>query len=624
MKLRLHVDDYLTAIVAVALMRLQEWALNNAHSSRNKSLIMVREDSLEVSPEALDHLPEWYFHYLMAQYSVSSREKDKLTRMLSSRLNPKDKLQRLKDSINTNVKKLVRYYPDHPRLLELQQLMDEVKSLKLEQDAIQVLESIQIRYLSLLSTEEFEQKLTLNIIRSVLHNNFYGQTSMLQRTMSNYTLQQHIEKMINDFVAPVKLDIAIHEWIEDHPEPNQEAKLQLQDLLKESDRKVYKQWARDLKKMDPHDIPEYFKSRLRCSFEEEWLAAVNFEEMTFAPLGISGSSTNFSWNLDSHQMPISNWLRLLLFMAPVGLTTFTRLKQMPYSDFNKDEFETFYCFVYRDGTPQLIYDNNHELHKMEHNDSFGQVLPKLLQREVDKAKWEARPNIQLLEFHSDISIRKTVMNYYHVPDHVLRYLSSEKDKLRYIHRALREPFLKLILDSIDPISVIWNYMRRVISGKGSALSAYLAVQDRWNIEQLKNKEGFSMSSPEAKKQSQYIYFISREGDKIRRGLERRTEKHLEQTDYASSGNKRAAGVAHRLLNAARSGDKQQFIDTTLRLYLSLGINVPNSLLNVWQEDRVDFATWSGAFVAGLLGSGVSNPSDEQDSAVEVYQEEEAK
>jgi len=614
MKLKLHIDDYVTAIPGVALMRLQEWAVANLPEWRDIRLeerpIRLKADHVEVDSSVLDHLPKWYFLYLMHRYSVKRREQERLRSLLaSSYQTPRDKLSRLRDSINNNLKKLTNYFPNSPKITVMQHLLVEIKSIKSEPTDEQM-ESIVERYLDLLSDEQFEERLTLNVIRSFLNNNFFGQTSMLQLTRSSLNLQGHIEYMQRDFVEPVKLDVAVRQWLDTWPEPTADSQKDLVDLLRNSDRNPYKRWGNEIRKLKPEEIHAYMNAKLRCSFEEDWLATIHFEEMTFAPLGISGALVNFNWDHTHHQMPISNWIRLLLFMAPAGLTSFTRYKQMPFTNFNKDEYETFYCFVYRDGTPEMIYGDNNALDNMEHNESFERLIPKLIERETYKAKRRLRPNIQILEFQSDINMKKTVLHDYHVPRHVLVYFGSGRSNLHHMHRPIREAFLKLILESIDPMQVIWNYLRSVIQGKGYPYSAYLAVRERWIIEQLK-KEGIREMDAALQKKAGYIYYISQEGAKIRRGLERRADKQSESTDYVSSGSKRAAGIAYRLLNAARSGDRQLFLDTTIRLYLSVGEEVPISLLNVLHEEKVDFATWSGAFITGLLGGEQKESANEQ-------------
>lgn|GEM_PF-759736 len=607
MKLKLHMDDYLTAIAGVSLLRLQDWAcrelpLWQGTLERDKP-IQARESYLEVDAGVLEHLPEWYFTYLMRRYSVSQRERDRFRNITDfRRVSAKEQIERLKKAVGDNLKKLVRYFPDHSNTGQLQDVLDEIRRLKLEQ-AAEALEPLRDRYVELLATEPFEERLTLNVIRSFLSNTFYGQTSMLQRTRSNYTLQQHIEQMKQDFVDPVLQDVKILEWVQNHPQPTTDDQKQLIELLKGAERYSSKEWSNPLKKLKPEEIHGFLRGKLRCSFEDEWFATMSFEEMVFAPLAVSGALPNFNWDFVHHQMPISSWIRLVLFLAPAGLTPFTR--------YHRDTYETFYCFVYRDGKPADIYRDNNNLDAMEHNDSFDQLIPKLVAREEYKAKREAEANIQIIEFSSDIGMRKTVLNYYHIPRQMIRYFTMGWQKMRYMHKAIRDPFLRLVMESVDPVQAIWDYLQRVVRGKGEALSAYFAVRERWLIELLK-KEGDKLSKADWEKRAGYIHYVYQEGVKVRKGLESRSSKQAESTDYVSSGSKRAAGIAHRLLNAARANDRQQFLDTVIRLYLTVHqedkpMPVPYSILNVLHEDKVDFATWAGAFIAGLLGQDQADP-----------------
>lgn len=124
---------------------------------------------------------------------------------------------------------------------------------------------------------------------------------------------------------------------------------------------------------------------------------------------------------------------------------------------------------------------------------------------------------------------------------------------------------------------------------------------------------------EIKKTSGLIYHVYMEGVKVRNALEKRANLQSETTEYVAEGGKRAAGIAHRLLNAAKAGNKQQFLDTVIRLYLTVGEPVPSSMLNVLHEKRLDFASWSGAFISGLLSDGKmqENADERAENAVET-------
>ncbi|KAF1083735.1 hypothetical protein SPSYN_03084 [Sporotomaculum syntrophicum] len=590
MQLKLYMDDYLTAIGGTGLLRLQEWAHLNLGTvvglQHADSPIKMKHDHLLVDPSILTRVPEWYFRFLLEQYSISKREEKRLRYIGNSKNQTvKEQKDRLKDSINENLKKLSRYFAETENYQLMKECFEQVKKLPDDQ-AKTSLTDLRDNYLQLLQTDIFEEKLTFNFIRSVVLKNFFGQVSFLQKSLSHYNLQQHIDKMTEDYVRPLLFDLGFHDLLYSSLPDDEKYQAVLQYLAK-SELSIHKRWVRELKKLKPGNLEAYFRQQLRCVFEENWLATDNFEEKSFVPLGVSsGKAYNFAWDLQDSPMPISTWIRFILFISPVGLTPFTKMY--------KEGFETYYSFVFRDGSPDLIYRDNEVLRNLEQNESFEQFIPKIIRREQHKAKQESIPGIQIIEFYSEYDNKKTVMHYYHIPQYLLEYFKQDNlNKMHKIYdRSLRDQFLQLVMESVDPISTIWVHLQKVIRGKANAQSTYYALLERWKINSLQ-EEGTMRNAG-------LIYVVFKEGKKIRKELTNLSNERSEQTDYASSGNKRAAGIAHRLLNAAKAGNNQQFLDTIIRLYLQVKIPVPSLLLNVLHEKDIDFATLSGAFITGLL------------------------
>ena len=69
-------------------------------------------------------------------------------------------------------------------------------------------------------------------------------------------------------------------------------------------------------------------------------------------------------------------------------------------------------------------------------------------------------------------------------------------------------------------------------------------------------------------------------------------------------------IAYRLLNAVRANDKKMFLDTTMRLYMSVEKPLPTVFMNVLDETQIDFASVGDSFVAGLI-SKEEEKKDEQ-------------
>lgn len=63
---------------------------------------------------------------------------------------------------------------------------------------------------------------------------------------------------------------------------------------------------------------------------------------------------------------------------------------------------------------------------------------------------------------------------------------------------------------------------------------------------------------------------------------------------------KARSIAYRLLNAVRANDKKMFLDTTMRMYMSLQEPLPSVIMNVLDESKIDFPSVADSFIAGLI------------------------
>src|SRR5690625_4906996 len=77
------------------------------------------------------------------------------------------------------------------------------------------------------------------------------------------------------------------------------------------------------------------------------------------------------------------------------------------------------------------------------------------------------------------------------------------------------------------------------------------------------------------------------------------------------GTKKAQGVAYRLLNSVRSNDKNTFMDTVMRVYISSDLEMPGLLLEALHEEKMDFATVGNAWVAGLISKSDDHKGEDQ-------------
>ena len=585
-ELKVHADEYLSAMGAVGLWRLYQFGLKHQLLDTTEG-IQDRTDYLVVRPSFLEHVSKLFFLYFLDAYSVARRERKRLE-AISSNFDLLCKT--LKDSVKLQGDKIKKYFPERKENEELHQISEDIKRLK-NKEQLTALQSLANRYLELLSVQEFDQKLTLNYVKSVLLQPLFGQVSFLNVSF-NGTLDDHIQKMHEDYVVPVLNDLALQEQVDRAQDPA--SLLQAMEGIA-----AYQSWRRQLKKKTLSEMREFFKSLPRCMLFDEMFATHNFEEMVFSPLGVStGNARNFSWNLmDNQPVPLSSWGKLVIFLGAAGLTAY-------YRNIGGD-IRFFQGFVYVDGPIGDHIQANEHFKNLEYNESFDRVVSRLLSREEFKAKRQAA-NILFIEINADYRAKRTVLEYFSVPRHMVDYFASSHSKLdKIVHKEFRETFLRLAMNSLDPKGIMFSHIRQTIKDHRSPISDYMAVMERQKILWLKK----GVKEMDVKK----ISALYSQGLAIRNEIIASSDERRKQEEgYVSGGDKQVASIAYRLLNAAKSGDRKLFLDTVIRLHLQAKKPVSNLFLNALHEQQMDFTTVAMAFITGLLGKSREETVEETD------------
>ena len=72
-------------------------------------------------------------------------------------------------------------------------------------------------------------------------------------------------------------------------------------------------------------------------------------------------------------------------------------------------------------------------------------------------------------------------------------------------------------------------------------------------------------------------------------------------------------LAYRLLNAAKIGNKKEFMDTILRTYISIQENVPKILVDSLGDHSLSFETIAQLFISGLIYKSSNNHNEVNES-----------
>ncbi|RAL26189.1 type I-B CRISPR-associated protein Cas8b1/Cst1 [Thermoflavimicrobium daqui] len=544
----------------------------------DESLYQMGPNYIECDSRILETFAEKFFEVLLEKYSKYEQDKKQLTlRLQKAKSDPKqftDQRNKTFDLVKSTIdklkKKVERGYLSESVLIELKRLHEKKKETK----SIEELETVIQQYLEIISMKDVEESLTINLIRAEFMK-LYGQPSFLNPSFQGIT-NDFIHRFKEDFMIPVMQELDFIQWIQ-----NRDLELIEKDLKKEK--------ARSKCFSDQYKLYRKVGEILPCSLlEERFPGTLQLEEMHFSPLGISAKIENVFWN-GKESTYISHLARLILFCIPLGVCAFDR-QEKGYNQ-SSNEWQRIYTFVNADTSiRQLKKINDEFVLRKDRDHPFSELIYDLLQETEKKSIWTLQ-NIMFVEFYGEG--KNTQLNYFHISKRIAEFFSSKnsKDLEQIRYASFRNQVIQAILDRKDPMGFIERHLRQMIQEGRSAWGCQKALQARYKLNQMMQGEQ-DVDARRLKK-------VFDEGKEI--------SHYFHKNDRANQ----LAGLSYRLLNACKAGNKNQFYDSILRIYISMGREIPPSILNIFHEQDLSFEEWGYSFISGLQ-SYENNNKEEQD------------
>jgi CRISPR-associated protein Cst1 len=591
MKVELRMGEWMITMGLVGLYRVFEYGLKHEIiAPQYKNSIVVQPWGLELDINVLPQLPKAYFLYLLDEYSVAKRECEKLQLYIKQAQKEeqfKYALSTIKETMNNTGKKALKYF-SHEQLENVLETLKLIKKYENLNDLVACVNTFQ----AIIHEPKINEKLTLNYFKAAILKSFFGQVSFLNVSKNSLDLEGHIEEFQKDYVTPAFYDLRFEQVL-----ASAQSSEEIMTFL--DDHKNYQPF-RALKKAwkakTLEDIQSDAKNIMnKCLLLSDHVAFYNFEEMVFSPIGVAKNNAfNFNWNLEDRQpKPICSLAKLVLFFAPAGAAIY--LKKEGFDE--QSEYRTYAGFVQTDATfSEILQKNNHFKQLKQQKEPFDQIVSKLVQSVTKEAQY-VTDHLFFLEFSSDYDSKKTHLHYYHFPLYLAHYFRQYGNKLDYIQPyEYREHFVQYVLRGADPAIVIYKYLRYCIEKGYSHIGPYIAVRERNRIMQLK-KGVKDMSSTDKR-----VSALFRSGQEIRAAF----------MQAANGSDKKVMSIAYRLLNAAKAGNKESFMDALLRIHMSVDRPIAPIFLNALHERDLDFSTVANAFISGLLST---NFKEEQEDVV---------
>lgn len=554
-------------------VRMNEWHFNQGLVGFKKILehygerVKTTSDGIIVERKHLELLPEAFFDYYLKQYSVAARE-ERIVRMYHTRFKEGDRTIKtpLNQRLNDTKKKVERYYKDTPEGSKLIEVADLYRK---EKKYVEEMDQWIDNFIQMLHTEEIDQKLTANFFKAVHLGPYFGQVSFLNVIHNKKDIQEQKEIFRKDFIEPIFEEWKLYQALQQKDEKAileaLESITHLPNTIKRSIRK----------QKSAIEMNEYMKQQVhKCSLTDFSIALLSFDEGTFSPLALSiRNAINMTWNSNGKDLlPLCSLARLLLFCAQAGATV-SQGKSV---------------FVFYGGTFDEIYQTNQFYSNVKSsNKTFDEIVFDLVREKKLKADY-MKKHYLIYEYESDYQAKKTLLDYMVMTPNLVVLFSEHEKLFKGIHYSNKGSLIRLLLRGIDSKQLISNVLREKITNSYSPFEVIQMIQIR-HLNQIYAKGEEVVDSS---KQRRSVWALVKSAEEVKYRI----------------GEKKAQGIAYRLLNAVRSNNKNTFMDTVMRTYISCDLQMPGLLLEVLHEDKLDFATVGNAWIAGL----VSKPNDSKE------------
>jgi len=554
-------------------VRMDEWFFTQAIVGFKKILedygekVQTKHDGIIVEKRHLEVLPDAYFTYYLEQYSVAQRE-ERYVRARHKRFREGDRnaKRELNSRINETKKSTDRYFKETDDGKKLGSVADLYRK---EKEYSPKMDDWIDDFIEALYSQDINEKLTSNFFKTVILNPFFGQVSFLNVTHNKKSIKEQKAIFKKDLITPI-----LEEWelIQALEVGNEEKIYSL--LQKLTNHTPLNSIKRKLRKKSIDEMNDYIQQEVhRCSLTDFPLALQSFDERVFSPLSLSISNArNMSWNADSKSfLPISSLARLLMFCSQAGGT----------------DSQGKSVFIHYAGTFDEIYQTNKFYGDLkENNQTFDQIIFDLVREQKVKANF-LKNRYVIYEYESNYQSKRTLLDYMIMTPNLMRLFADNSNLFNYMHYSVKSEVIRYLLRGIDTKRYINEQLRLKIKDNYPVLDVIQLIQIR-HLNECYKREVLHVDSNIEKRR---VWALVKSGEQVKYKI----------------GVSKAQGIAYRLLNSVRSNDKNTFMDTVMRVYISSDLEMPALLLEALHEEKMDFATVGNAWIAGL----VSKPNDQE-------------
>lgn len=581
-------DNWFYKMGILGFHRIIEFNKNQYDLDTEKYNYKVLENSIEFDVELLSEFPTYYFRYFCNEYNVAKNVRDKFEYMMewaSKKENFKKAMTEVKKLIKDKNKKIEVLKVSN--FIEFNSIYDKV--LELAFDDIDEIKVLLERYVTLFSDEKVNIPQSVNLFKSILNSSFYGQDSFLNVCNNGKTIEDQQKIMYTDYVKPViemeKLNKHISlngfqnidKYIEDNMETEKGKITEVDKYMKSILKNLYS------KKPKFKSLQEYNVVLDKCVFCNSNLSyGISYADGSFVPLAISNGNTNLFWNMEA-KFPLCPVCKLILLCNAAGTTKVYK----NYLDSSDISDKMYYGFISIEGSLKNLIKENNTFKNLSSKDiSFEEWLYDSMKQENKISAWQLQ-NILYVEFNADYRSKNSKLNYYNIPNYIANFLCDEFKMIEGITSSTdRVRVFEYIISRKELGFLIDDELRKRIKGEFVSSNILGLIRIKSVLEVYKRKgKGEKMD----KGSLEIIDRIYKDGIFLAKYY------HTEKMEN------KLPGISYRLLNAVKAGNKNDFMDSVLRIYMSAGRQVPKQITEAVKEENLSFSQVGHSFLAGLNG-----------------------
>lgn len=587
-KLKVYLNDWFYNMGIIGFIRIVEKA-------GRKNELIIKDNYLEFDSSILNDFNNMYFDYFLSEYDISKRMKNSLDRTLNYLKNNPKNIKEDSKGIKENLKKQVDKVKkiDESIYVKMNNILNQFKDIK-KKDDIDLLEATCKEFLNLMSIEKINERLTLNLYKFIVGDNYFGQPSYFNVVNSKASLKEQKEIMYKDYIRKILESCRLNSLLQNNNLEDIKGymKESLEDKTINDDiGKIYRKLS---KKKSMDDIKEYIYGDdfINCSLCGKHKSLNNYTESNFAPLAVSNNnSKNMFWNLET-QYPICDLCKLILFCTPAGATTINKyniaVKKRLHSNAKSEKAiktDDFYyqAFVNLDSSVKTLLEINEMFRQRKNSENpFDDLILNIITENIEKSKWQLQ-NILFVEFNASVGGKSCEMSYFNIPKFTAEFFVKDGEKIlsKIYSKKFKGAIVDNILKNTDINGLINDELREKIRSENkNGQDCFLACIARHRINCYKggNKEVND-------KKMKAIYYSGRE---------------LHDYFKDNKHENKITSIGYKLLNASKVRNKSEFMDTILRIYMSANKSVPQIFLDIMLEKELDFETIAHSFISGLI------------------------